>query len=226
MISEVNKAALAARLGAPVEIASDLVGAEVRVYYRVSATGEIMVTSVRCAAGARVLEVLAHENVIRLLTRYNGSVGELRRLWDRMISFAGFTPTGCTHPVGSAAFESWHELQKLDEILAARRAQLGEALGTADEGIIRRDVEFLEAEKARHATVVNQMTLEAGSGYIARAEEQTLQAIRPVSEGGAGMPALVGNRLIPDPTNYYYRVNPGGDPPFTLCRIATEAGPS
>jgi hypothetical protein len=117
------------------------------------------------------------------------------------------------------AFESWLELEKLPGILEIRRAALGQAVGREGEEILRRDVDFLEAEVRRHQDVVDQMIIERGANFVARAEERTAEAV------AAGMPALDGNALIADASKYYYRSNPGGIPPYVLCRISTESVP-
>ena len=220
VITLASKATVARRLGTAVEINASL-GKEIRVYYSVNSRGRIVLEGVRCGPEARVAEVLAHAPVIRELQRYDGLLGRMRELIDRLLSFAGFTRAGANpFPAGSQAFESYLELGKLDEIISLRRAQLGRELGKESEAVLRRDIQFLESELAHHQIVVDQMTLEKGVGYIARAEEQTTKAI-----ASGKVPPLQGNPLITDASKYYYRVNPAPPPDFTLTRFANAGVP-
>ncbi|GAA0924738.1 hypothetical protein GCM10009558_036980 [Virgisporangium aurantiacum] len=218
IISEATRAAVGRQVGADIEIDPAL-GTEIQVHYTPGPRGEIVFGGIRCGATANVLEILAHAEVVRLLRRYEGLTGQVRRLWDAMLSLGGPNPAR-PFPPGSMAFESWLEMQKLPEILEIRRAALGQAIGRDGEELLRRDVEFLEAEYRRHAEVVDQMIIERGANFVARAEERTAEAV------AAGMPALDGHPLIADASKYYYRSNPGGSPPYVLCRISTESTPA
>jgi hypothetical protein len=213
-VSQATLAVVSRRVGTGVEIQEGL-GDEIRVHYSVDARGRVTVDGIRCGSTARVAEILAHAGVVRLLRRYEGVLGRLRQLWDRLVSLSGRTGAFVNpFPPGSQAFESWLELKKLPEIIEARRAALGDALGTEHEALLRRDVEFLESEVAYHQGVVDQLTLEAGAGFVARAAERTAEAI------AAGMPRLDGHPLIADASKYYYRTNPHPPPPYTLTRMA------
>ena len=220
LISEATKVTVGNRVGAAIEI-NEALGTEVRVHYSVTSRGDVLVEGIRCGARSTIVDILAHAEVVQLLRRYEGVTGKIRRLYDRLLSLAGFAPlVPFKFPAGSAAFESYLELRKLPEIIEARRAALGASLGTESEAALRRDVEFLEAEYNRHAEVVDAMTIEKGAGFVAKAEERTAEAITN------GMPRLDGDALISDASRYYYRSNPGGSPPYILCRISTADVPS
>lgn len=208
-----NKDIIGRQLGARVEL-DDSLGKEVRVHYEVDVRGRVGVTRVIMGSGASVLEALAHAEVVRLLERYRGVQGKLRQLWDRMRSFAGkASPDVNPFPPGTRAYESWLELKKLPSIIEARRAKLGTELDKTKEALLRQDVEFLEGELKHHQQVVDQLTLEKGVGFVARAEESTRDAI------AWGLPRLDSDpAMIADPTKYYYRTAPDSTPPFVLRR--------
>jgi hypothetical protein len=217
VITSANKAGLANRIGTSIEIDARL-GKQIEVHYSLDSRGRIVLGGVRCGPEATAGEILAHAPVVRMLRRYDGLIGRLRELIDRLLSLAGVALPGVNpFKIGSQAFESFGELTKLDEIIRLRQGALSRAIGTESEAIIRRDIEFLESELARHQIVVEQMTAEAGLGYISRAEEQTAKAI------SEGMPPLEGH--VPDPTKYYYRINPSPPPSYTLTRFANANVP-
>ncbi|NKY38185.1 WYL domain-containing protein [Cellulomonas septica] len=65
------------------------------------------------------------------------------------------------------------------------------------------------------------MAAEKGSGFVAAAGEETRNAIR-----SGVVPPIEGNALVKDPSAYYYRRNPAGDPPFLLTRFADSSEPA
>jgi hypothetical protein len=218
-ITLATRAVVSQRLGADVEIVESL-GREIRVVYEVDSRGRVVLQGVRCGPQATIVEIVAHGRIVRLLRRYDGVLGRIRALLDRMRSLAGRHAPGTNpFPPGSQAFESWLELQKLPDIIALRRAELGQELGLQAESLLRRDVAFLESELAQHQDVVDRMVLESGAGYVARAQERTAEAVR------GGMPALEGNPLIQDASRYYYRTNPRPPPPYQLTRFQHASVP-
>jgi hypothetical protein len=220
VISEVNKVGLGRRLSTTIEIDGTM-GAEVRVHYHVDSEGRAVVDGVRCGPEATVGVILAHEPVVAMLRRYDGVLGKLRELIDKIRSLAGFPAAGVNpFPAGSQAYESFFELTKLPDVIASRQAALGASLGTDGEEVLHREIEFLENQLVHHQQVVDQMVVEQGVGFIAAAGEGTTRAI------GEGMPAIVGNPLVTDASKYYYRVNPGGKPPYLLTRFANADVPA
>jgi hypothetical protein len=221
VINEANKAGVAGRLAAPLELDPELEGG-VRVYYSINSEGRAVVDVVKYGPKATVGVVLAHESVVKMLRRYDGLLGRLTELIDKLRSLAGFPAKGAPPPFppGTLAFESYGEAMKLPEVIASRRAALGTALGTESENALRREISYLENELARHEQVVNQMVAEKGLGYIAAAGEDTKKAI------AGGMPDIFNHPLIKDPSKYYYRVNPAGSPPYILTRFANADAPA
>jgi hypothetical protein len=218
-VTEANRGALANRLGTTLELVEDM-GREVKVVAEME-KGVLVVKGTKYGPLATAHDVLMHIPTVQMVRRYEGLLGRLRSVLDRFLEVAGVaTRGGNPFPVGSAAFESYGEAMKLDLILAARREQLGKMIGTEGKAALERDIVFLESELGRHESVVAQMVVEKGAGFIAVAEEQTAKAIKQ------GMPALEGDTLIKDASQYYYRANPHGEPPFIITRIANSDAPS
>jgi hypothetical protein len=213
VVSEASRPGLARRLGTTLEVDGTL-GKEVHVVYHVDARGRVVLDGVRCGPEATAGVILAHEGTVRLLTRYDGVLGRIRELVDRVLSIGP-----ARFPPGSQAFESFLEVQKLPEVIASRQKALGAVLGTESEAVLRRDIAFLENELLRHEQVVEKVVLEEGVGYVARAGESTKKAV------AEGMPDLAASPLVKDPSLYYYRSVPGKVPPYVLVRFESAAAP-
>jgi hypothetical protein len=230
VITHGNKGALANRIGTSIEIDASLPHGEVRVYYKVDkAANRIEVLECKAHPAALAADVAAHAGVVRLLRRYDGVLGRFRQLWDRFREILGVTsnvpPSSLQR--GSEAWESFHELSKHEELIAARTKRLGESVTAAEEAALESDVEFFESEFEHHARVVDQAAEEAGKGYIAAAGRRTREAL----VSGYRLPdfpdiaptALTDEML--EKSNYYYRAadKPGE---FTLVKKANRNVPT
>ncbi|HSK02980.1 MAG TPA: DUF4157 domain-containing protein, partial [Kofleriaceae bacterium] len=104
-IAEGTRAAMAGKLGLPVDIDPKLAG-DVRVYYEVDrASGRVTVKRLAAGPEATLGEVLAHEDLIKLMRRYDGVTGRLRELWHKLLAFAGRSPKDANpFPAGSKAW--------------------------------------------------------------------------------------------------------------------------
>jgi len=222
-ITEGARNVIARRLGITIEIDARL-GSEVRIYYTLDeATGKIRVLGMRCGSAASVADVLAHQEVLALMRRYEGATGKVRSLWEKMLSVTGKAPTAKNpFPRGSAAFESWFEIKKLPEMIKLRTDRLSGvakgAINVGQEAQLRAEVEFLENELAIHQKVVDQMVLEAGTGYIAKTGETTLEAAKrgfplPDIKTTTGELKAAADLTAEDvsKSGYYYRLNQRGD---------------
>ena len=230
VITHGNKGALANRIGTSIEIDASLPRGEVRVYYKVDkATNRIEVLGCKAHPAALAADVAAHAGVVRLLRRYDGVLGRFRQLWDRFREILGVTsnvpPSSLQR--GSEAWESFHELGKHEELIAARTKRLGESVTAAEEGALESDVEFFESEYEHHARVVEQAAQEAGKGYIAAAGRRTREALvsgyRLPDFKDVAATALTDEML--EKSNYYYRAgNKPGE--FTLVKKANRNVPT
>ncbi len=173
-ITEGARTVIARRLGTTIEIDGKL-GKDVRILYTVDEAGRVRVVGMRCGEAASVADILAHEEVLGLMRRYEGLTGRVRELFDRMLSLNSslkFQP-------GSAGWESWHELEKLPELIKLRTDRLGKgALTLEREAQLRAEVEFLDHELAYHQRVVDQGVEEAGRGFVAATGDSTLAAAK------------------------------------------------
>lgn len=182
-ISEASRKSMAARLGTDIEIADDL-GDAVHIRYRVDARGEVHVTGARVGPYASLVDIAAHRRTVKLLERYSGLTGRIRRLLDRLRSFGRGAGRGNPFPPGTRAFESHLELEKLPRILAERRKRLGKAVTANDELALTADIRFLEEEIAKHQNVVDDMVLDPGAGFVAK------PARRPASPKTPGIESV------------------------------------
>jgi hypothetical protein len=204
---------LGKKVGTSVKIEEGL-GAEIRVHYRIDkVTRAVEVVGIKAGEHANVAEILLHQGTVKLLERYNGTLGKIRKLWDdfrKMFGGRGSAP----FPPGSEAFNSWHELQKLPGIIEARQARLGSGVLARDaQNALVEDVAFLENELAHHKSVVESASLEEGADFIASADSANKEAMK------AGFPK-------PPSKKYYYVHAPDkAKVPFYLRRVAVEAAP-
>jgi hypothetical protein len=226
VLTEVNKGGVVSRLGVAIEIDKSLAETEVRVGYKVDKeTGKVEVTGMRVGAKASVEDVLAHQTVIKLIRRYEGTTGKIRQLWDKLRSLGGKTPANVNpFPPGSQAYNSWLEVKKLPAMIEARSAKYGPHLTKDAEAALRQDIEFLETELAQHQKVVDQMILEAGEDFIAKTGDSTLHAANDLGYSlpdVAKKPPLTSTDIAD--SAYYYRLD-NGKP--TLVRKAGKPGKS
>ncbi len=202
---------LAKRMGTTVEIEAGLKN-EIRVHYRVDdVTKHVHVTGIKVGIEATVADVLLHADTVKLLERYNGAVGKIRRLWDDLKKAFGGRGSS-PFPPGSEAYNSWHELQKLPEIIDARRARLGKGtLSAQADSALREDIQFLENEYAHHKDVVDRVVLERGEDFIAKRGNVTAKELKQA-------------KYPPPPSkDYYYVRSPkGSDKQFYLRRVSTK----
>ena len=228
-VTEATRPGLAARIGAELVVDGNL-GKDVQVIYELSGAGT-RVVHVRVGPAATTADVLAHTDTIAMLNRYEGALGRLRQLWDRLRSFAGMGRAG-TVPFerGSQAFESWHELEKLQTLIGYRRAALAEMLAkspspTAAQISVRKELDFLENEVDRHRRVVEAAVGERGAGLIAMSD-----ATRDALASGHHLPDFPGKTaadLTADELQrsaYYFERNADGT--FALQQKVSRATPA
>jgi hypothetical protein len=68
---------------------------------------------------ARAADVLAHAELIRLVERYNGLVGKLRLVWDRLHGTVGTEFEGIKYSHGSRGWVLAHEIDKIGQHIAS-----------------------------------------------------------------------------------------------------------
>jgi hypothetical protein len=218
-ITEGSKLAMARRLGLPIDIDPRLVG-DVRVYYQVDkTTGRVIVTGLAAGPEATLAEVLAHENVINLMRRYDGATGKLRELWEKLLALLGKSPRDANpFRAGSKAYDSWNELYKLPDVVNAQFLKYKGGVTAANESTLARDLEILEEEARRHRKIVDEMVLEAGDGFVAKTGDSTRAAV------GQGYPLPPGARNAEDmlAQGYYYRAAADGG--YEITRTSKAIG--
>lgn len=217
-VTEGAKGMLAGKLGLPVDIDPKLAG-DVRVFYEVDkATGRVTVKSLVAGPEATMAEVLAHERLIQHMRRYEGVTGRLRELWEKLLAFAGKSPTDKNpFPAGSKAWESWNELYKLPDVVDAQLLKYRDGLRAGNEATLVKDLEILEDQARRHRSIIDEMVGEAGAGFVAKTGDSTRAAIA----AGYPLPAGVSTAEELLAKGYYYRAGANGR--YDLVR-KTSAG--
>jgi hypothetical protein len=237
-IGEASRVALASRLGIGIEVDARL-GSDVRIYYALEEnTGRVRVIGMRVGPEAKVADILAHQEVLALMRRYEGLTGRVRELWDKMLSAKKLAPDAANpFPAKTQAYEAWFEVKKLPSLIKARTDRLSAGFAgvikSEQEAQLRAEVEFLQNELAYNQAIVDQVVLEAGAGYIAKTGETTAEAgakgfqLPDVFLADGKTPKLGPDITAADRTNsaYYYRRNEAGDG-YTLVKKADKVGPS
>jgi hypothetical protein len=151
------------------------------VLYQVSRRGRVTVEAIEVGPLASVATVLAHREVVRQLRRYEGLSGRLVELWDRyVLGLADQAGRFNPFPAGSEAFEAWHELRKLPDLIQIRLASLGEGgIPRHAEAALRAEVEILAEELAHYRRVVEAAATQPGRGLIAAPDLSKLRRHYP-----------------------------------------------
>jgi hypothetical protein len=219
--SQSQKAVVAGRFGIPVDIDPKLAG-DIRVLYKVDEkTGRVVVLGLKAGPEATLAEVLAHEDVVQLMRRYEGFSGRVRQLWDKILVVAGKGENVCPYPQGSRAWEAWHEIKKLPDLVTARMLKYGSGVRAANESTLAADLEFLEDELKQNSKILDTMVAEDGVGFVAKTGDSTRAALK------AGYPLPEGVKDAEDllKKGYYYRTSVNGDGTFELARKAESNAP-
>ncbi len=117
-------------------------------------------------AGATPRHIAYHAHTVRLLLRYEGLTGKLRRLIDKVLSLLRVRPG-----YGTLGFEAELEVQKLTAIRDDLQRLLAKADGTLHSGdaidpaILRAEMESVEAQLAKHEQALG--SFERGRGVVA-----------------------------------------------------------
>ncbi len=189
----------------PVQVDPDLPGNTVRIHYDVDAvTG--LVTNIRMRVGpaATAVDIQLHGNTVRLMRRYAGFSGRVRRLMDRLEGW--FRANGAAPP-GSRAWEARLEVEKLPRIIRERLEQLqNTALDVRSQMRLIDEIGDLRRQLDHHARVVRDMELDPGRGFVAaeaRAKPKAAAAaptaaIEPPPAAVTAPPARAAPRTVDD----------------------------
>jgi hypothetical protein len=196
VIKESHLAALSRKLGVPVEL-DDTLEDGIRVVGEVTTTGQVEVQTIRAGRDALLAEVIGHGATLGRITRYNGLVGKVRRLWDQLTAMLRGLPP--PPGAGSRAFQSLEEIRKLRESID--RAVFLRAQGVIDPRVLDEEIAFLQGELAHHEDLVRGLRdfeLRPGGFFIERPRV-----------GQRTAEALQRGYKLPDqhPEYYYYRLS-------------------
>lgn len=218
-LTEGTRATVAQRLGILVDVDPKL-GGDVRILYEVDkTTGRAIVQSLSAGPQAKLVEVLAHENLVKLMRRYEGVTGRLREIWEKLLAVVGKSPKEANpFPAGAKAYESWNELQKMPELVEATKLKYADGVGKANESALAKDLDILEAEARRHQKIVDEMVLEAGEGFVAKTGDSTRAAL------AAKYPLPPDCKTAEEmlAKGYYYRQGASGN--YEIARTSKSVG--
>jgi hypothetical protein len=201
-VSPEHLAHLEQQLGVPIAFDDSLAsGVELHYVEKRGALGlgtDLEPTGLRIGRAALVEDVLAHRATIARVTHYNGVVGKLRRLWDRVVAETrGVNPL----PAGSRGWESFEELRKIDELIELRRARWNPQV--LDRRVLDDEIAFLESRRAYHEEILR--TAEE-TGALHGAGHIDMPDVRKVTaEAQANGYQLPGTNEGANPDWYYYR---------------------
>lgn len=211
---------LSAQVGAKVVIDPALHnGVEVHATQRKGLLGYDMTgVEIRVGTSALTSDVLAHARIVEGLRRYNGLLGKLRLLAERLFKGRGGGQRS-TFPPGSRGYLTETELGKLGELIDARQAQHRD--GLIDEATLFDEVAFLQGEVAFHTETLQSM---ADTGYlhddaIVLGGPDIGVATRAAQAHGYKLPGEargVGDHA--NPSHYYYRRAQHDATEFELAR--------
>ncbi|HEY6925469.1 MAG TPA: hypothetical protein VI653_18470, partial [Steroidobacteraceae bacterium] len=160
-------------------------GRDARVVYEVGSGGLISRVELHVGREASAADIAAHAEVAKLMLKYQGLGGRLRRLRDAFANlFSG--PENQRPQVGSRAWEARLELIKLDRMMQQRQAELAlyanrftgpdkadpTLAGERDwalEGQLYQDLDSLQQQFDQHAVVLDAIHsgMEGAQGYVA-----------------------------------------------------------
>jgi hypothetical protein len=198
---------LSRQLGAKVVIDAELHnGVEVHAVQRKGLLGyDLDAIEIRAGVAALQSDVLAHAETVRDLRRYNGLLGKLRALADRLLR--GRDPSRPSFPPGTRGHVTERELGKLDQLIAQRQAQ--HASGLIDAATLADELAFLRGQVAFHTETLQSL----GDAGFLRDSALTLggpdigAVTREAQAQGYKLPGEVKGAAgeHADPAHYYYR---------------------
>jgi hypothetical protein len=203
-----NHAMLQAEIGKPIVVRDGMTdGVTVKVARKRRLFGvDYEVTEVWIGKEARVGDVRAHAELVRLVEKYNGITGKLRRVWERLTGAKGTTFKGRTYPHGSRGWVLVQEIEKLGGHI--ENTHLLREAGAIDAERARAEIEHLESweEYFRdqlamgpegHDELFDMSRPDIGASTL-RAKESSAKYKLPGEEGAT----IEGMQLNPD--DYYY----------------------
>lgn len=154
--SQASAAELSRLLGATVVFDAQLSnGIEVQVHRVNKLFGfDLEVQEVRIGGNALLADVMTHAATIKNVERYNGIVGRLRQLAERLAVWTGKRPAA-QYAHGSRAWKTNEELTKLSALLTQRHAEFGQ--GNVDPNTLREEIAFLSGRYAYHEEVLRSL---------------------------------------------------------------------
>lgn len=222
--SSSNHAELQAKLGKPLVADPKLGdGVSVEVHRQDGLFGGYKVERVRVGSEARAQDVLAHAELIKQVERYNGLLGKLRALFDRLARFFGKsvdTIDPKQYPHGSRGWFLAKEVEKVRGHIS--QTHLDVANGQIDAGIAAREIDFLQNAETYFSEQLRTVDPKAFDAQVELSRPEPGAGTERAKKAGYKLPGEVGGEvpggIKVDPDWYYYRETPPGSGEFELAR--------
>lgn len=220
--SAANHDELQAKLGKPLVVDPALSdGVSIDAHPEPGLFGGLKVDRVRIGAQARAQDILAHAEVIRMAERYNGLLGKLRKLFDRLAKLFG-RPVESVEvsqfPRGSRGWVLATEVAKTRQHLQQRHLDV--VNGQIDAITAEREIEYLQSVESYFEAQLRTGDLKTVDASIELSLREPEVGTTNAKKVGYKLPNEAGGEIaeFPDakPEWYYYREDAPGV--FVLAR--------
>lgn len=180
----------------------------------------------RVAVGREALagDILAHAELIRLIEKYNGLVGKLRKAWDRLHGKADKTFEGSRYPHGSRGWVLANEIEKINNHIVS--TQLMHADGKVDAAKANAEIQFLAGAESYFRDQLRTLAPGEQDPLLDMSRPDVGESTREAEAAGYKRPgqpgAMIEGGAIDatklDPDAYYYRRSVSDPSTFELVR--------
>jgi hypothetical protein len=157
--------ALPKRQQVPVTVDPELSGNTVRVHYGVDKQGQITDIHIKAGPEATARDVQLHAETVKRMQQYSGLSRHVQRMKDHI---RGWVSKNGAPPVGSKAWESQLELEKLPQIIQERANRLANGgLDEKTQGRLEAELADLKQQVVQHQKALKVMDKNPGQGFVA-----------------------------------------------------------
>ncbi len=219
--SATNHDELQAKLGKMLEVDPRMTdGVRIEVERQAGVFGvNYEVKRVAIGRGALAADVVAHAEMIRLIERYNGAVGKLRKVWDHLRGTSGKTFDGSRYPHGSRGWVLANEIEKIGNHIAA--TQLVRDHGQLDANQASQEIAFLAGTDAYFREQLRTLAPGEQDPLFDVSRPDVGETTREAEAAGykrPGQPGATIDGATLDPEAYYYRRSQSDPSRFELAR--------
>ncbi len=226
--SAANHDELQAKLGKMLEVDPRMTdGVRVEVERRKGVFGaDYEVKRVAVGRGALAHDILAHADLVRLIEKYNGLVGKLHKVWDRLHGGAGKQFEGSRYPHGSRGWVLAHEIEKIGNHIAT--TQLMRDHGQLDASQASQEIAFLAGADTYFRDQLRTLAPGEQDPLLDISRPDVGETTRQAEAAGykrPGQPGATVDGMMLDPEAYYYRRSESDPQAFELARKPGVSAP-